>query len=592
MSEKTVRIGGASASWGDSSVAVPQLVGKGKINYLVFDYLAELTMSILSSARLKNDAHGYALDFIETIKSSLPEITGAGIKVIANAGGVNLGGCVADLEAAAAELGISVKIAAVIGDDIRPMIETLRKEGVREIQSGVSLPAEVLSANAYLGAFPIKQALDEGADIVVTGRCVDSAVTLGVLMHEFGWDENNLDKLAQGSLAGHIIECGCQATGGLFTDWEMVPEWENIGYPIVEAREDGSFTITKSENTGGLVSTAAIAEQILYEIGDPSRYILPDVVCDFTQVRLQQVESDQVEVTGARGKPSTDTYKVSVTYKDGFKSVASLSIIGFDAVAKAHRTATAILARTRAVFKDREYADYRGVNVEVLGSEACFGPHASVEAVKEVVLHIGVSHRDRRALELFSREIAPAATSWAPGTTGFAGRPKISPDIKHYSFLLNKDRVRLSLLQGGVESAILVRYGDNVVEADDLANSLAETSPGPDAVEVPLIKLAHGRSGDKGDICNIGIIARQEAYLPYLRHQLTADNVASYLSHLVKGKVTRFDLPGINAMNFVCEEALDGGVAGSLRNDPWGKGMAQILLSMPVLAPRDLLNQS
>ncbi|HVQ16636.1 MAG TPA: acyclic terpene utilization AtuA family protein, partial [Vicinamibacterales bacterium] len=338
--QRTVRIGGASGFWGDSSVGAPQLVASGQIDYLVFDYLAELTMSILAAARQKNAALGYATDFVTVaMRAVLKDVVQRGIRVVSNAGGVNPQACAAALQTLAEELGVNVKIAVVTGDDVMPLIPQLReaKEPVRELQSGVPLPERVVTANAYLGALPVKAALDAGANVVITGRCVDSAVTLGVLMHEFGWSVDDHDRLAAGSLAGHILECGCQATGGLLTDWDSVPDWAHIGYPIVECSFDGDFTVTKPAGTGGLVAPAVLAEPILYEIGDPSAYLLPDVTCDFTGVKLVAEGPDRVGMHGARGRAPTSTYKVCATYVDGFKLSAQLTIVGFDADAKARR---------------------------------------------------------------------------------------------------------------------------------------------------------------------------------------------------------------------------------------------------------------
>jgi len=313
MSEKIVRIGGASGFWGDSAVAAPQLVA-AEVDYLVFDYLAELTMSILANARAKDPLLGYATDFVEVaMKSVLAEVVAKKIKVISNAGGVNPSACAAALQKLCETQGMQLRIAVVEGDDVLAQIPALKEAGVKEMFSGAPLPEKVLSANAYLGALPVARALAMGADVVITGRSVDSAVTLGALMHEFGWREDDYDRLAQGGLAGHIIECGCQATGGLFTDWESVPGWDNMGYPIIECHADGAFVVTKPARTGGLISPAVVAEQMLYEIGDPGAYILPDVVCDFTGVHMSQEGENRVRVAGARGRAPTESYKVSAT---------------------------------------------------------------------------------------------------------------------------------------------------------------------------------------------------------------------------------------------------------------------------------------
>lgn len=597
MAEKVVRIGGASGFWGDSSVGAPQLVRNGDINYLVFDYLAELTMSILASAHMKNPDYGYATDFVTvTMRGLLRELREKSIRVVSNAGGVNPQACAAAVAAIAAEQGVTVKIAVVEGDNVMPLIPELRKEGVREIQSGAALPEKPVSANAYLGALPIKRALDEGADIVITGRCVDSAVTLGVLMHEFGWSESDYDRLAQGTLAGHILECGCQATGGLHTDWEKVPGWGEMGYPIAACRADGSFTLAKPPKTGGLVSVATVGEQLLYEIGDPANYIMPDVICDFTQVSMTQSAPDQVDVRGARGRAPTPYYKVSSTYLDGFRSTGQLTIVGVDAAKKARRTAEAILERTRQIFAEHNYGDYTDTNIEVIGAESCFGPRATVQNPREVIMRLSVRHPNKKALDTFAREISPAGTSWSPGTTGSggSGRPGASPSIKQFAFLIDKQRLKPVVSIGEQKLSIDVPTGRAeaaVPPAPTVAQPQAAASAG-DLVEVPLIRIAYGRSGDKGDISNIGLIARSAALLPHLRSQVTEDRVGDWLSHLVKGRITRYDLPGIGAVNFVCEEALGGGGMASLRNDPLGKGMAQILLTMPVKVPKALLPAS
>lgn len=597
-SDKVVRIGGASGFWGDSSVGAPQLVGSGQIDYLVFDYLAELTMSILAGARMKKPEMGYATDFVSVaMKSVLRDVVAKGIRVVSNAGGVNPQGCADALTALAAEQGVSLKVAVVTGDDVMPLLAQLRNADppLREMQSGAALPAQVLTANAYLGALPIKAALDAGADVVITGRCVDSAVTLGVLMHAFGWASTDYDALAGGSLAGHILECGCQATGGLHTDWDTVPDWANIGYPIAECRADGSFVCTKPAGTGGLVNSAVVSEQLLYEIGDPGRYVLPDVVCDFTQVALQDAGENRVAVRGAVGRPPTDSYKVCATYIDGFKVSAQLTIIGVDAVAKARRTGAAIVERTSALIEKSGLPPYTATHIEVLGAESCYGPHAVAQHTREAVLRLTATHTHKVALDLLAREVAPAGTSWAPGTTGAGGgRASPSPSIRQFAFLLSKQHfapsVHIAHQPVPCAPEVVPAEVGHVAASSPIAHARAEVREQEtgEMVSVPLIRAAWARSGDKGDISNIGVIARTPALLPYLRRQLTAQAVAAYLAHLVHGTVTRYDVPGIGAFNFVCEKALDGGGMASMRNDALGKGMAQILLSMPIQIPAEM----
>lgn len=560
MGKDRVFIGGASGFWGDSVAGPLQLVAAERLDYLVFDYLAELTMSLLASARQKDPAAGYATDFVEiAMRQTLRTIAARGIRVVSNAGGVNPRACADALRALAAELGVEVSIAVVEGDDVMALVPALRAEGV-------ALPERLVSANAYLGALPIKAALDAGAQVVITGRCVDSAVTLGPLLHEFAWSLDDYDKLAQASLAGHLIECGCQGAGGLFTDWEEVPDWPHAGYPIVDCAADGSFAIFKAPGTGGLVTPATVAEQLVYEIGDPAEYVLPDVVCDFRAVTLVQDGPDRVAVRGAIGRAPPSSYKVSATYADGFRANAQLTIVGFDAARKARRTAEAILVRSREACVRAGLPDFIDTWIDVLGGDG------------SAVMWLAAHHRDKRALELFAREVAPAATSWAPGTTGASGRPAAVPMVRQHAFLIDKARVVPSV--DGREVVVPACRSDvsrDRAVATEVAPTRAPTDP---TRVVRLIDLAHARSGDKGDTSNIGVIARKPEWLPILRERLTPAVVKAHLAALVQGDVTRYELPGIHALNFVCARALGGGGMASLRNDPLGKGMAQLLLAL------------
>jgi hypothetical protein len=595
---RIVRIGGASGFWGDSMLGAPQLVDSGLIDYLVFDYLAETTMAILAALRVKKPELGYATDFVDVaMKAVLPEVMRRGIKVVANAGGINPRGCAEALRALAATQGLAPRIAVVEGDDVSALMPGLRAAGACDMFSGEPLPAEVLSANAYLGALPVAQALAAGADIVITGRGVDSAATLGPLIHAFGWAMSDFDRLAAGSLAGHIIECGCQATGGLFTDWQDVPDWPNIGYPIVECSADGSFVVTKPPATGGAVLRAAVAEQLLYEIGDPGAYLLPDVTCDFRGVRIEQLGPERVGVSGAKGRPPTGTYKVSATQLAGWRCAGSMVIVGIDAAAKAQRTGDAIIERTRRILRGLGMADFTAVKVELLGVEALYGPHARTGHAREVMVRVVADHPQRRALDVFAREIAPAGTSWAPGTTHFAGgRPAPSPLVRPFAFLLDKAVVPVSFELDGQRTEVATALAQAQAPVDAQAEVAASPTPDPAAWaerdelhdEVPLIRLAWARSGDKGDVSNIGVIARRPEWLPLLWARLTPEVVQAYFAHLVHGPVERFYLPGIDAFNIVMQGALDGGGPASTRNDPLGKGMAQMLLDLPVRVPRSL----
>jgi hypothetical protein len=588
---KVVRIGGASGFWGDSSLGPVQLVRSGGIDYLVFDYLAELTMSILAGARMKKPDQGYAVDFVTAaLRSVLKQAVEQRIRIVSNAGGVNPTGCAAAVQALAGELGVKVRVAVVEGDDVLPLADAMRRGGAVNMINGAPLPERLVTANAYLGAVPIARALDAGADIVITGRCVDSAVTLGVLLHEFGWAAGDYDRLAAGSLAGHIIECGCQATGGLHTDWDRVPDWANMGYPIVQCREDGSFVVTKPPGTGGLVTPATVGEQLLYEIGDPASYLLPDVTCDFRAVRMEQAGPHQVLVTGARGRPPTASYKVSATAHAGFKVSGQLTIVGIDAPAKAQRTGEALLERGRRLLGENGFADFLAANIELLGTESAYGPHARRLPTREVVLRLTVTHTDRRALEIFSREFAAPGTSWSPGTTGSGGRPSVSPVLRQVAWLIPKEQVTRSVTMDATTFPVALPAPRPPVAPEPLA-SAALALPAGARKTVPLVQIAYGRSGDKGDTSNIGLIARRPDLLAVLMEQVTPERVSEYLGHLVHGPVHRYELPGIHAINLVCKQALGGGGMASLRNDALGKGMGQMLLDMTVEVPALLLQE-
>jgi Acyclic terpene utilisation family protein AtuA len=587
-----VRIGGASGFWGDSMVGAVQLVDSGQIDYLVFDYLAETTMAIMVGMRAKKPELGYATDFVDVaMKSVLTKVLAQGIKVVANAGGVNPKGCAKALRDLADSLGLTLKIAVVEGDDVSVLYSSVLEQGATNMFTGEPLPERVLSANAYLGAFPIAKALAMGADVVITGRGVDSAVTLGPLIHEFGWSENDLDELASGSLAGHIIECGCQATGGLFTDWRDVPDWHNMGYPIVECSANGDFEVFKPEGTGGLISCASVAEQMLYEIGDPVCYELADVICDFSHVQIEQIESQRVRVSGTKGRAPSNQYKVSTTTMNGYRCSGALVIIGIDAVAKAERTAKALIDRCHDLFSRLGIAPFTEHSISLLGAETLYGAHSLTSATREVWLRINVRHTNKAALEIFAKEIAPAGTSWAPGTTGPAlARPAVSPAIEQLSFLIDKEKVQARLSIDGESISF-----DQAAQTIFIEHAPSQVVPASwpqgetEMIEVPLIKVAWARSGDKGDISNIGVIARKPEWLPFLWAMLTPEVVGQYFEHLVKGKIERFYLPGIAAMNIVMHKALDGGGPSSSRMDPLGKGMGQILLSMPIRVPKEWL---
>lgn len=594
MTEKTIRIGCASAFWGDTNTAAKQLVEQGRIDYLVFDYLAEVTMSIMAGQRMRDPAQGYARDFVSPVMSSLlGQIREQGIKVIANAGGVNPLACRDALLAVAEEQGITdLNVAVVLGDDLNSRKQDF--QDVTELESQAALPGMTVSMNAYLGGVPITECLRQGAEIVITGRCVDSAVVLGPLLAEFNWALDDYDKLSAASLAGHVIECGAQCTGGNFTDWTLVADaYHNMGFPIVEVSADASFVVTKPEGTGGLVSRGTVGEQILYEIGDPRQYFLPDVVCDWTELKLEQLAEARLRVTGAKGLPPTATYKVSATYPTGFRSTAMFMLGGIDAAKKGHSIGEAIIRKTSQQFAELGLGEYTATDIDTLGAEDTYGAHAKQQRTREVMVKIAVQHSNKNALKIFTREIAQAATGMAPGVTGyFGGRASVSPVIRLYSTLVEKSKVPVSIDINGEQQTVDIPLDGGFDPAAIQAQTADQAVELPDnAANVPLIELAYARSGDKGNSANIGVLARKPEYLPYIRAALTEPVVADWFSHLLEpdSEVSRWDLPGLQAVNFLLTKALGGGGIASLRADPQGKCLGQMLLEFPVPVPPELL---
>jgi Acyclic terpene utilisation family protein AtuA len=443
---KSIRVGNGQGFWGDNVDAPVELLRGGPIDYIGMDYLAEVTLSIMMRQKLRNPKLGYATDFIGFIRRVLPEILERDVRIITNAGGLNPRACRNRIFEVARELGVTgLRIGVVEGDDLLPRLKDLIAAGhpLKNMENGEpmeGIAGQVMSANAYLGAWPVVEALGQGAHIVLCGRITDTALALAPLIHEFGWGREDWDRLAAGTIAGHIIECGAQCTGGNFSRWWEVPDLWNVGYPVIEAREDGTFVVTKHPGTGGMVTVDTVAEQLVYEMGDPASYITPDVTADFTSIRLRQDGKDRVEVSGIKGRPYTPFLKISGSYLAGYKASGQITISGPRAVEKAKLAAGIVwkrLERAGVIFppEDREE--------ELLGTGACLpGIFQVPEEVPEVVLRLGVRDSDSGRVERFGKEIAPLVTAGPPGVTGFAGgRPKPQEIVAYWPALLAREEV-------------------------------------------------------------------------------------------------------------------------------------------------------
>lgn len=440
-----VRIGNGCGFWGDNLDAPILLAERGRLDYLTLEYLAELTMSILAHQKHRDPQAGYATDFLDVLARLVPILQAQpGLKIITNAGGMNPLACAARARALLADAGLADRPVAVVhGDDLMPAIDRLIADGhsLAHLDTGEPIStvrARLVSANAYLGARPIVEALRQGASVVITGRVADASLTLAPAVRELGWGWDDWDRLAAGTVAGHLIECGAQATGGLWINWEEAPDLANVGYPIVEIEKAGTFRLTKPEGTGGAVNHETVAEQLLYEVGDPAAYLTPDVVADFTRVALHDLGNDVVQVEGARGQPATDSYKVSSAYRDGWTSSGTLLICGPFAGDKARRCGEMIRERLRRAGALPEH-----FHVEALGAgDAVPTPDIDLPGGWEAVLRVAVRDARREVVERFTRELAPLVTSGPPGVTGYAtGRPPVREVFAYWPALIAKEAV-------------------------------------------------------------------------------------------------------------------------------------------------------
>ena len=585
---RSVRIGGGSAGYGDGTMATPRLIRDGALDYVMLDYLSEYFMPQAGRARQQDPQAGYVMYFPDELFSSiLPDLLARKVRLISNVGAVNPHACAAAMQAAASRLGLTPRIAVVDGDDLLDHAGALRSAG----KLALPLPDGVgyTGINAYLGAFPVARALALGADVVVTGRVVDSALALGPLIHEFGWQANDYDRLAVGSLIGHILECGAQASGGLFTDWREVGDYSDIGYPIAECYGDGSAMITKPEGTGGLVCVGGVAEQLLYEIGDPRSYRLPDVVADFSEVRFEQIGKDQVRMSGAKGRAPGPDYKAIATWDDGWFASWGFPMRGPDASDKARAIANSIFKRGERMQRERNMPPLRRSRIEIIGDEESYGANARVRGSREVFCRMTIEAEDAAAFALLLKEMGTGSVSMAPGIAGSMMMFMPMPMARSESFFTPASELAPQVsLDGHIYIVVPHTHGPSASEPP------AAAIPLPSAecdVSVSLSKLAWVRSGDKGDICNVGVVARRADYLPYIAAAMSEEVVAKHYAFMLgeQGEVERHYLPGSHSLNFLLKGALDGGCTVSLRFDPFGKSAAQDALDLQIAVPGSLL---
>ncbi len=585
MANRMVRIAAGCSL--DTSLALLQVANYGEADYLILDYLMEHGMAKMAAVREADPTGGFAAGFLTPeIFHELPRLLACGTKIIASAGGLNPVHSAELFAQRAAELGLFPKIAVVHGDDVLSLTGSTRVD----MFSGQDLPEELSSGNAYLGAAPIVAALRTNPDVVITGRVVDSALTLGPLLHEFGWATDDYDLLATGSLVGHLLECGAQTSGGTYTDWREA-DFVNPAFPLAEVHADGSVVMTKVPGGNGRISIGTIAEQLTYEIGDPQRYFLPDVTLDSSQVTLEEIGQERIRLSGAKGYPPTSTYKVCCIEHVGWRGVLSGVTVGKDAIEKARKTIEAVTVRAEAFNRRYNWEPFDSISAQVIGSGESLGSQAPPINPQEAVYRLVADHPRQDAVEGLVRMHGASFVSMAPGTC-FLGA-EIRPRMKVWSYLLEKDRVTPKVTAGGVTISVETPVHRGFEDAMVNANPPLVILNAPGGVEVPLEYVAYTRAGDKGGMANVGVIARELKFLPYIAHALTEEAVAEWYRHLFadrsQGQVERFEMPGIGALNFLLHDALDGGAVTSRRFDDMGKSLGQQLLHFPVRLPAKML---
>jgi len=592
MTKKVIKIGNAGGYWGDDPTALKRQVEGGHLDYITMDFLAEITMSIMQKQKGRDPESGYARDFIPMLDGVIEKAMASGTKIITNAGGINPMGCAKAITEMALKHGLRPKIAVVQGDDIMNDIDRLAASGAEftNMESGEKFENVIdrlQSANIYFGATPVVAALKENPDIIITGRVTDTGITVAPMIHEFNWKLDDWDKIASGIVAGHILECGSQSTGGNFTDWEKVNSFKDIGFPIAEVAADGSFVITKHPQTGGLVSIDTIREQLFYEMGNPNSYLTPDVVVDFTSICIEEEGKDRVRISAVKGFEPTEFYKVSMAYSDGFKSQGSIAISGPNARKKSEIFADIFWSRLDPELMDRE--------TEYFGWNACHKSLGGKEDGNEILLRLGVRSKHKESLKTFGKMIPSLILAGPPGVTVTGGVPKPTEIISYWPALIKKELAcpTIGIFDGnGLSDLRIIKETpigytkvtepENTQVAHQVEKTIESLNELITGSGEPISKIAIARSGDKGDTANIGVIARNQAAYDFLGEFLSAQLIKDLFQDIAFGKVTRYNLPNLMGYNFLLEEALGGGGTRTLRADAQGKTYAQATLNIKI----------